>query len=69
LPPNWSENDAIQAAAGAGVRVYPGRTYYLSEPAPPSVLLGYTGLSEEQIREGILRLATAWEMPPLAPRK
>jgi GntR family transcriptional regulator/MocR family aminotransferase len=69
LPPNWSENDAIQAAAGAGVRVYPGRTYYLSEPAPPSVLLGYTGLSEEQIREGILRLATAWETPPLAPRK
>ncbi len=69
LPPDWSENNAIQAAAAAGVRVYPGRTYYLNEPAPPSVLLGYTGLSEEQIREGILRLANAWDTPPFAARK
>lgn len=69
LPPDWSEEDAVRSAADAGLRIYPGRPYYLNAPAPPSVLLGYTGLSDEQISEGVIRLANAWERPPIVAGK
>ena len=63
LHPHCDEEDVIQKAASAGVGVYPGAPYYLQEPAPPSILLGFSGLNEEQIQEGVSRLAAVIPFP------
>ena len=42
-----------------GVGVYPGAAYHIQRPAPPSILLGFSGLSEAEIEEGVQRLARA----------
>lgn len=52
-----SETAVIQAAATVGVRVYGGRPYHVGVEAPPSILLGFSGLSPAEIEEGVLRLA------------
>lgn len=57
LHPGQDENTLVQAAAAVGVGIYPGAPYHLQAPAPPSILLGYSGLNEEEIDEGIKRLA------------
>jgi GntR family transcriptional regulator/MocR family aminotransferase len=57
LHPACDEAQVIQRAAAAGVGVYPGAPFYLQEPAPPSILLGFSGLDSRQIREGVGRLA------------
>ena len=62
------ETDLAQRAAAAGVRVYPMSEAYLDGPlpegqnTPPSILLGYASLSEDEIREGACLLAKAWGM-------
>lgn len=53
-----TETAVITKAAAAGVGVYPGTRYYLHKPAPPSMLLGFSGLTEADIEEGVRRLAT-----------
>jgi GntR family transcriptional regulator/MocR family aminotransferase len=58
LHPSCNEAAVVRQAAAAGVGVYPGAPFYLEKPAPPSILLGYSGLDEEQIREGVRRLST-----------
>lgn len=50
----------VRDAAGRGVRVYAGAPYHLEHPAPPSILLGFSGLDEAEIIEGVRRLAAAW---------
>lgn len=60
LPPEMDEQKLVQAAFQAGVGVYPGRPYHLQDPAPPSILLGFSGLAEPEIDEGIRRLAAIW---------
>ena len=50
----------VREAAARGVRVHPGAPYHLERPAPPSLLLGFSGLSEAEIVEGVRRLAEAW---------
>jgi GntR family transcriptional regulator/MocR family aminotransferase len=50
----------VADAASLGVRVYAGAPYHLEQPSPPSVLLGFSGLSEEEIVEGVRRLALVW---------
>jgi GntR family transcriptional regulator/MocR family aminotransferase len=52
-----SEEAAIARAASRNVRIYGIARYFLSQPSRPGFLLGYTRLSEHQIREGIRRLA------------
>jgi len=52
------ESEVVQQAATAGVGVYPGAPFHLEQEAPPSILLGFSGLNSEQIREGVRRLAT-----------
>jgi GntR family transcriptional regulator/MocR family aminotransferase len=47
----------VQQTAAVDVGVYPGAPYHLEQPAPPSILLGFSGLSEVEIEEGIRRLA------------
>lgn len=59
LDPGYDEAAVIEAAAAAGAGVYPGATFYLENDPPPSILLGFSGLDEEQLREGVRRLATA----------
>lgn len=60
LPACFDEAQVVQQAAAAGVGVYPGAPYYLVQPAPPSILLGFSGLTELEIEEGIRRLATVF---------
>jgi len=52
-----SETAVVQQAAAVDVGVYPGAPYHLQQPAPPSILLGFSGLEEADIEEGIRRLA------------
>ncbi len=64
LEPNngMTEQELIASAEQAGVGVYPVEEFYMNQPeqAPARVLLGYAGISEEEIGEGIKRLAEAW---------
>lgn len=57
-----SESLLMQLAYEAGVRVYPTSVYRIG-PLPddrPAVLLGFGGLDERQIDEGMERLAKTW---------
>ncbi|MBU2660785.1 MocR-like pyridoxine biosynthesis transcription factor PdxR [Bacillus cabrialesii] len=55
-----SEEEAIKAAGDSGVTIYPVSSSYKGQPPFVSVLIGYGGLSEEDIRLGIKKLKTAW---------
>ena len=57
LPANVVEKQVVQEARKVGVGVYAGESYYLQTPTNPSILLGFSGLSEAQIEEGVQRLA------------
>jgi GntR family transcriptional regulator/MocR family aminotransferase len=57
LRPHLDESQIVREAAAVGVGVYPGAPYHLHRPAPPSILLGFSGLDESEIEEGIRRLA------------
>ncbi|MCA9961485.1 MAG: PLP-dependent aminotransferase family protein [Anaerolineales bacterium] len=59
LDEDCDEADVVRRAAEQGVRVYPGTPYHVQQPAPPSILLGFSGLSEADIEEGVRRLAEA----------
>ncbi len=59
LAPGYDEGTVIQVAAQAGVGVYPGSPYHVERPARASILLGFSGLSKEEIKEGVSRLAVA----------
>jgi GntR family transcriptional regulator/MocR family aminotransferase len=64
LEPNnhMSEEELIESAEKEGVKVYPVSIYYENLPANQSskVLLGFSGLSENEIYEGITLLQRAW---------
>lgn len=60
------EEELIRKAAEKGIRVY-GMAHFrireesqLSKEYPATIILGYGGLKEAQIREGIARLKDAW---------
>ena len=60
-----SEAQLVEAARGAGVRVYPVSPYFLTEVPPEyrsTVLLGFGGLSDQEIRRGASLLAEAWHI-------
>jgi GntR family transcriptional regulator/MocR family aminotransferase len=57
LAPQFDEMTVIREAAQAGVGVFPGATYHVEQPSRPSILLGFSGLSQDEIVEGIARLA------------
>jgi GntR family transcriptional regulator/MocR family aminotransferase len=57
LDPELDEATVVKDAAAAGVGIYPGRLYHTERPARPSILLGFSGLREDEIREGVSRLA------------
>ncbi len=57
LPPDCDETAVVQQVAARDVGVHPGAPYHLQKPAPPSLLLGFSGLSEPEIEAGVRRLA------------
>ena len=60
LPPHLDEASVIAQAAALDVGVYPGARFHLTpagEAPPPSILLGFSGLSQADIAEGVRRLA------------
>ncbi len=57
LPMRVDEKAVVQRARDVGVGVYAGAPYHLPAATHPSILLGFSGVSEAQIKEGIQRLA------------
>jgi len=57
LAPGHDEQQVVRESAAAGVGVYPGATYHLDRPAEASILLGFSGLSEDEIVVGVEKLA------------
>jgi GntR family transcriptional regulator/MocR family aminotransferase len=55
------ETAVVQKAAAVGVGVYPGQQYHLLTPPPPSILLGFSGLDEREIEEGVRRLGEVFK--------
>ncbi|WP_203248311.1 MocR-like pyridoxine biosynthesis transcription factor PdxR [Sporosarcina beigongshangi] len=60
LPSNLTEKDAIELAEAIHIRVYPVSTSYANAKPAHLVLLGYGGLSHEEIDRGIQLLAKVW---------
>ena len=58
LDRSLQEEAVVEAAAAMGVGVYAGAPFHLEDEAPPSILLGFSGLNTDEIREGVRRLAT-----------
>lgn len=56
LPEDLVETAVIAAAAEAGVGVYLAAPYFVTQPSPPAILLGFSGLSESDIEQGVARL-------------
>ncbi len=54
-----NDEEVVKHAAQAGVGVVSARIYYLGQVPANEFVLGYAGLSERQIREGVRRLAKA----------
>ncbi len=48
--------ELVERAAAVGVGVYPARPYYLSPSLATSLVMGFTGLDERKIDEGLRRL-------------
>ena len=57
LPEECEETAVIHQAASVGVSISPGARYHLTTPAPPSLLLGFSGLTVDQIEEGVRKLS------------
>jgi len=56
LPESLRETAVVQAAAEAGVGVYAAAPYFTTPSPPPAILLGFSGLSETEIEQGVARL-------------
>ncbi len=52
-----SDEALIASAASRAVGIYGISPYFLSSPRRTGIMLGYSRMSEAEIREGILRLA------------
>ena len=59
LPDGVDDHLAYRSAAAHEVEAPPLSTYYMERPGRGGLLLGYTGVSEGEIRDGVRRLATA----------
>ena len=61
LPKRLSEEEAIQRALSVGIKVYPCSTSFQSPTEYAMILIGYGGLSINQIKEGTALLANVWQ--------
>ncbi|RAS86401.1 PLP-dependent aminotransferase family protein [Priestia endophytica] len=57
-----SEEDLVQRAAKAGMKVYPTSTYSLEKKMKkyPEIILGFAGISEEELKDAIQSLIKCW---------
>lgn len=60
LPNDLTEEDAIELAKTIHIRIYPVSNSYVNVKSTNLVLLGYGGLSNEEINFGIQSLAKVW---------
>lgn len=60
LPADLTEKEAIELAEAIHIRVYPVSDSYVNEKPAHLVLLGYGGLSHEEIDRGIQLLSKVW---------
>ena len=60
----FSEQQLVERAKQAGIRVFGLQSYNVSAKAdaPPKIVIGFGGLSEEQIQQGIPRMMASWEI-------
>ena len=63
LPEGVDDNLAYRRAAAYEVEAPPLSTYYMEPPERGGLLLGYTGVNEQEIQDGVSRLATALRAP------
>ncbi|EON73720.1 PLP-dependent aminotransferase family protein [Lysinibacillus sphaericus] len=61
LPKRLSEYEGLQRAQSAGINVYPCSTSFQHSSENAMIIIGYGGLSIQQIEEGIALLAKAWQ--------
>lgn len=62
LTPGRSEQEMIEKARGAGVKVYPLSEYCIDERTyEPTIILGYATMSEEEIRGAMETLKEIWK--------
>jgi GntR family transcriptional regulator/MocR family aminotransferase len=59
LSTGFSDEEIVRRAAQSGVGLVSAQIYYLDESHSGEFVLGYAGLSERRIQEGIRRLAKA----------
>lgn len=57
LPEGVDERAVVRETAVCGVGITAGAPYHLQKPAPPSILLSFSGVAEAEIEEGMRRLA------------
>jgi GntR family transcriptional regulator/MocR family aminotransferase len=55
----FDDQEVMQRAEGVGVGLVSARLYYLGQAPADEFVLGYSGLSERRIQEGVRRLAKA----------
>lgn len=58
----FSEKELIEKAKEYGVKIYPVSLSYKDHPPTKTVSLGFAGVSEFNIREGIKKLKAAWKI-------
>lgn len=61
LPKRLAEHDAIHRAHAVGINVYPCSTSFQLPTEHGMIIIGYGGLSLEEINEGIALLASVWQ--------
>ncbi|MFB7159498.1 PLP-dependent aminotransferase family protein [Lysinibacillus sp. NPDC056232] len=61
LPKRLTEQEAIRLAEEVGIKVYPCSTSYQQGSKHAMVIMGYGGLTLEQIKKGIALLAPVWQ--------
>lgn len=57
LPPGFDSNELLIHARERGVEFSPGRYFYLQNPQPNTLRLGFTGVNEREIARGIAILS------------
>lgn len=59
--PRLSEQELVERAAAQSVRVYPLSQFcHTAPPLPSTVVLGFAGLTEQELTQAAARLAKAW---------
>lgn len=58
----YSEKELIEKAKEHGVKIYPVSLSYKNHPPTKTVSLGFAGVSEVNIQEGIKKLKAAWKI-------